>query len=167
VSEFDEHIREQIPRLRRYARALMGERSRADDLVQDTLERAWTRFHLWRRGSNLRAWLFTVMHNVFVNQHRGGPARGATVALDDTPEIAVRDGADASMQVRDLTRSLEQLPTEFREVLLLVGLEQMTYEEVAEILQIPLGTVMSRLARGRERLHALMSGQAPTLRRVK
>ncbi len=167
MSEFDEFIRDQVPRLRRYARALLGERSRADDLVQDTLERAWTRFHLWQRGSNLRAWLFTVMHNVFVNQHRKN-SREAAVALDDAPEIAVNDGAAQSMDVRDLTKALTQLPAEFREVLLLVSVEQMSYEEVAEVLNVPLGTVMSRLSRGRARLRALLSGEStPPLRRVK
>lgn len=167
MSEFDEFIREQVPRLRRYARALAGERSRADDLVQDTLERAWTRFHLWQRGSNLRAWLFTVMHNVFVNQHRKN-SRNTTVALDDAPEIPVQDGASQSMDMRDLTRALAQLPLEYREVLLLVSVEQMSYEEVADVLKIPLGTVMSRLSRGRARLRALLSGEeSPPLRRVK
>ena len=161
-------IAEHIPRLRRYARALTGERSRADDLVQDTLERAWTRFHLWERGSNLRAWLFTVMHNVFVNQHNKNKTQ-RTESLDDAaPELAVPDNAQQSLQVRDLHKALEQLSLEYREVVLLVGLEQMSYAEVAEILKIPLGTVMSRLARGREQLRALLSGQAPApLRRVK
>jgi len=161
-------IAEHIPRLRRYARALTGERSRADDLVQDTLERAWTRFHLWQRGSNLRAWLFTVMHNVFVNQHNKNKTQ-RTESLDDaTPELTVPDDTQQSLQLRDLYKALEQLSLEYREVLLLVGLEQMSYAEVAEILKIPLGTVMSRLARGREQLRALLSGQAPApLRRVK
>ena len=168
MSDFDQLIIEQIPRLRRYARALSGDRSRADDLVQDTLERAWTRFHLWQRGSNLRAWLFSVMHNVFANQHQRNKNQ-RTESLDDTaPELSVVDSADSSLQQRDLHKALEQLSPEYREVLLLVGLEQMSYEETAEILKIPLGTVMSRLARGRERLRVLMSGEAPvTLRRIK
>jgi len=166
MSDFNELIIEQIPRLRRYARALVGERARADDLVQDTLERAWSRFHLWQHGSNLRAWLFTVMHNIFVNQYRSSD-RGRTTAIDDTIEIAVRDGSDDAMQMRDLHRSLAQLPDDYREVILLVGVEQLTYEEASDVLRVPLGTVMSRLSRARERLHALMSGQAKTLRRVK
>lgn len=167
MTEFDEFIRDQIPRLRRYARALMGERSRADDLVQDTLERAWTRFHLWRRGSNLRAWLFTVMHNVFVNQYRR-QLKTAALTLDEAAEPAVQDGAPQSMDMRDLLKALEQLPADFREVLLLVSVEQMTYEEVAEVLSVPLGTVMSRLSRGRAQLRALLSGEAsPALWRVK
>ena len=167
MSNFDELIQDQIPRLRRYALALVGDRTRADDLVQDTLERALTRFHLWRRGRNVRAWLFTIMHNIFVNQHHAERARGTAVDLDESTDTPVGDRADLSMQVRDLQKALEQLPVENREVLLLVGLEQLTYEEVAEILGIPLGTVMSRLSRGRERLHSLMSGQTPALRRVK
>ncbi|MEK6748055.1 MAG: RNA polymerase sigma factor [Pseudomonadota bacterium] len=166
MSKFEELIVEQIPRLRRYARALVGERARADDLVQDTLERAWTRFHLWRHGSNLRAWLFTVMHNVFVNQYRNGD-RGRTSSLDENFEIPMRDGSEVSMQMRDLHNSLAQLPDDFREVILLVGVEQLTYEEVSEVLNIPLGTVMSRLSRAREKLHVLMSGQVKPLRRIK
>ena len=167
MSHFNELILEQIPRLRRYALALVGERSRADDLVQDTLERAWTRFHSWRRGSNLRAWLFTIMHNVFINQHHSTQSHGTSVALNETIDTPMKDSAEVSMQVRDLQKALEQLPVENREVLLLVGLEQLTYEEAAEVLNIPLGTVMSRLSRGRERLQLLMSGQTSVLRRVK
>ena len=146
-----------IPRLRRYARALAGDSHRADDLVQDTLERALAKFHLWRRGSDLRAWLFTIMHNVFINQLK---AR-RELALDD----AVADGLQSApqsdpLELRDLDAALRQLPVEQREVLLLVGLEQLSYAEVAKALGIPIGTVMSRLSRGRERLRAVMSGNA-------
>ena len=146
-----------IPRLRRYARALAGDSHRADDLVQDTLERALAKFHLWRRGSDLRAWLFTIMHNVFINQLK---AR-RELALDD----AVADGLQSApqsdpLELRDLDAALRQLPVEQREVLLLVGLEQLSYTEVSKALSIPVGTVMSRLSRGRERLRALMSGTA-------
>jgi RNA polymerase sigma-70 factor, ECF subfamily len=146
-----------IPRLRRYARALAGDSHRADDLVQDTLERALAKFSLWRRGSDLRAWLFTIMHNVFINQLK---AR-RELALDD----AVEDGLQSPLQsdpleVRDLDAALRRLPVEQREVLLLVGLEQLSYAEVSKALSIPVGTVMSRLSRGRERLRAVMSGTA-------
>ncbi len=154
---------EYIPRLRRYARALAGERSRADDLVQDTLERALVKFHLWQPGSDLRAWLFTIMHNVFINQLRS-QAAGLTVGLDDEAlPMAVRPTQSDWLEVRDLQASLLQLPDEQREVLLLVGLEQMTYEETAGVLGIPIGTVMSRLSRARERLRALLAngGAAP------
>ena len=149
-----------IPRLRRYARALTGERARADDLVQDTLERALIKLHLWQPGSDLRAWLFTLMHNVFINQLRAQSAR-STVELDDeAAQVAVRPTQTDGLEVRDLQAALLRLPEEQRAVLLLVGLEQMTYEETAGVLGIPVGTVMSRLSRGRERLRALLAGGA-------
>jgi RNA polymerase sigma-70 factor (ECF subfamily) len=151
-----ERIVELIPRLRRYARALVGDRARADDLVQDTLERAWNKFHLWRPGSDLRAWLFTVMHNVHINQIR---ATRDFVELDDeSAEMAVAGVQGASLEIRDLERALVLLPVEQREVLLLVGLEDLSYAEVAEVLGIPIGTVMSRLSRAREKMRVLMLG---------
>ena len=147
-----------IPRLRRYARALTGERARADDLVQDTLERALIKLHLWQTGSDMRAWLFTLMHNVFINQLRTQAGR-LTVALDDeAAQVAVRPTQSDGLEVRDLQAALLRLPEEQREVLLLVGLEQMTYEETAGVLAIPIGTVMSRLSRARERLRGLLAG---------
>lgn len=148
-----------IPRLRRYARALMGERAGADDLVQDTVERGWLKLASWRRGSDMRAWLFAIMHNLHADQLRRPALR--TVALDDdaAPPCAP-PGADP-LALRDMDAALALLPAEQREVLLLVALEEMTYEEVAGALGIPLGTVMSRLSRGRERLRLLMLGQAP------
>ena len=146
-----------IPRLRRYARALAGDSHRADDLVQDTLERAMAKFHLWRRGSDLRAWLFTVMHNVFINQLK---AR-LELALDEAVEDALQSAPLSDpLELRDLDAALRQLPAEQREVLLLVGLEQLSYAEVSKVLSIPVGTVMSRLSRGRERLRAVISGAA-------
>jgi RNA polymerase sigma-70 factor (ECF subfamily) len=160
-------IAEQVPRLRRYARALTGDRTRADDLVQDTLERAWSKLHQWRRGSDIRAWMFSIMHNVLVNQIRQRHA--ATVPLDDEAlEIPVRATQTDGLEMRDLAAAVARLPVEYREVILLVGLEQMGYEEAAQVLGVPLGTVMSRLSRGRERLRALMAGATtPMLRRVK
>jgi RNA polymerase sigma-70 factor (ECF subfamily) len=153
-----------IPRLRRYARALVGERHAADDLVQDTLERALNKFHLWRPGSDLRAWLFAIMHNVFVNQLR---ARGARPEepLDESFDIAAAAAGDR-LEVRDLDTALARLPVEQREVVLLVGLEELSYAEAARALGIPIGTVMSRLFRGRERLRALLAG-APALPNLK
>ncbi len=162
-------IAQLIPRLRRYARALTGDRSTADDLVQDTLERALSRFHLWRRGSDLRAWLFTIMHNIYVNQARSG-RRHQHEALEDEPAAeAMRTREPDWLELRDLDSALARLPHEQRAVLLLVGLEQHTYEEAARVLDIPLGTVMSRLSRGRERLRAILGGdaRAATLKIVK
>jgi RNA polymerase sigma factor (sigma-70 family) len=155
-------IVELIPRLRRYARALVGDRARADDLVQDTLERAWNKFHLWRPGSDLRAWLFTVMHNVHVNQVRA--SRDHAVLDDESPEMAVAGVQGASLEMRDLERALALLPAEQREVVLLIALEDMSYAEVAGALEIPIGTVMSRLSRAREKLRALMHGTPVTVR---
>ena len=167
MNDIRESIVEHIPRLRRYARAMTGNSTRADDLVQDTLERAWSRRYLWRHGSDLRAWLFTIMHNIFVNQLRQNRERHGHVPFDDDNESSAPIASDHGLAMRDLARALEQLPAEYREVVLLVGLEQMSYNEVAKVLDVPLGTVMSRLSRGRERLRALMSGQAAVLRRVK
>ena len=151
---------EVIPRLRRYARALTGDRNAADDLVQDTLERAWTKFHLWRRGSDLRAWLFTIMHNVHVNQLRGRRSEFASPIDDEHVDPPTRPTQTDMLEVRDIDSSLQRLPVEQREVLLLVALERMSYQETANALGIPIGTVMSRLSRARERLRALLKGEA-------
>ena len=151
---------ELIPRLRRYARALVGDRATADDLVQDTLERAWAKLHLYRRGTDLRAWLFTVMHNVHVNKVRA--MRSTDVLDEDMPELALRAPQGDALVMRDLDRSISLLPSEQRAVLLLVTLEDMSYEEVARTLGIPIGTVMSRLSRAREKLRGMMLGQSST-----
>jgi RNA polymerase sigma factor (sigma-70 family) len=147
-----------IPRLRRYARALVGDRATADDLVQDTLERAWAKLHLYRRGTDLRAWLFTVMHNVHVNRVRA--ARPTDMLEDEMPELAQRAPQGDTLLVRDLDRAIARLPAEQAAVLLLVTLEEMSYEEVSQTLGIPIGTVMSRLSRAREKLRAMMLGQS-------
>ena len=148
---------ELIPRLRRYARALVGDRTTADDLVQDTLERAWAKLHLYRRGTDLRAWLFTVMHNVHVNRIRA--TRATDPLEDEMPELAQRGTQPDALLMRDLDRAIARLPADQRAVLLLVTLEEMSYEEVARTLGIPIGTVMSRLSRAREKLRAMMLGQ--------
>ncbi len=149
---------ELIPRLRRYARALVGDRAGADDLVQDTLERAWAKLHLYRRGTDLRAWLFTVMHNVHVNRVRA--TRTTDVLQEEMPELAQSGAQGDALLLRDLDRAIAQLPADQRAVLLLVTLEEMSYDEVARTLGIPIGTVMSRLSRAREKLRTLMSGQS-------
>lgn len=156
----------ELPRLRRYARAMLGDRAAADDLVQDTLERAWSRFAQWRAGSDLRAWLFGIMHNLRVDQLRRGSL--PTLSLDDDAcEVPTRPTQSDRLEVMDLESALRQLPDDQREVLLLVGLEEMTYAEIAAALGIPIGTVMSRLSRGRERLRQIMDGrQAGTNLRV-
>ena len=152
-----------VPRLRRYARALAGNRDDADDLVQDTLERAWAKSALWRGVADMRGWLFGIMHNLHVDGVRR--PRVATQAMDDdTPEIAVAPTQGERLAVLDLQAALDLLPMEQKEIVLLVALEDMSYAEVASTLGIPIGTVMSRLSRGRERLRALMDGRAAPVR---
>jgi RNA polymerase sigma-70 factor (ECF subfamily) len=148
---------EQLPGLRRYARVLAGDAWAADDLVQDTLERACTKWQLWVVGTDLRAWLFTLMHNLYLNQRRGAAAKLAVVNIDDAQEQlpAIEASAD---EVLDLDRCLRQLPADQRAVLLLVTLEDMSYEDTAKVLGIPVGTVMSRLSRARSRLRELLEG---------
>jgi RNA polymerase sigma-70 factor (ECF subfamily) len=156
----DDHpILQHIPRLRRYARVLTVDRYAADDLVQDTLERAWNKFHLWRPGSDLRAWLFAIMHNVFVNQMRSRRLDLEQV-MEDPPSPAVRATQADGLELADLERAFAQLTTEHREVLMLVGVEQMKYDEVSRTLNIPVGTVMSRLSRARDRLRQQLEGGA-------
>ncbi|MCX7892034.1 MAG: RNA polymerase sigma factor [Burkholderiales bacterium] len=163
-----EAVASHIPRLRRYARALVGDRHRADDLVQDTLERALTKLHLWRPGSDMRAWLFAIMHNLYVNQARA--RRSGIASLEDIAEPPAPGGAVDRLEIRDLQAALAAIPAEQRAVVLLVGLEEMSYAEAARALGVPIGTVMSRLARGRERLRQLLAsgaGAAPSLKVVK
>lgn len=169
MQEFGTQVMPHLPRLRRYARALTGERAAADDLVQDTLERACNKLHLWRRGSDLRAWLFTIMHNVFVNQVRGRAALPLVPLNDEIMGLPAHTAQSDRLEIRDLDTALARLPDEQREVLLLVGLEQLSYEEAAKALGIPIGTVMSRLWRARERLRCLMAGlpEVATLKVIK
>jgi RNA polymerase sigma-70 factor (ECF subfamily) len=155
LQETQKQIEQNIPRLRRYARSLMKNSWEADDLVQVALVRALTKVHLWREGTDLRAWLFTIMHNEYVNSVRKSVRQGVTANLDDVT-VATMDTQSSRMRLRDLERALDKLPAEQRQVLLLVGVEDMTYEEVAEIVSVPVGTVRSRLSRGREALRALM-----------
>lgn len=149
---------EHLPRLRRYAIALTRDQEHAEDLLQDTLERAYRKWHLWLPGSNLRAWLFSVMHNVYMNQRARDAKRPAAVSLDEAINESTAARNEMHMETRDLLTALAKLPDEQREVVLLVCLEDMKYEEAAYILRIPIGTVRSRLARGRERLRRLMEG---------
>jgi RNA polymerase sigma-70 factor (ECF subfamily) len=161
---FDEHI----PRLRRYARALTGDRAQADDLVQECLARAWEKLSLWRRGSDLRAWLFTILHNLYVNELRRSKRRPQLFAPDDEALDAPRRATqEDGLALRDLEAALNGLPPEQRAVLLLVAVEDMSYGEVAKTLAIPVGTVMSRLSRARERLRLQLNDEGPALRRVK
>ena len=161
-----------IPDLRRYARSLTGDAWAADDLVQDTLERACDRWQLWSAGSDLRAWLFTLMHNLFVDGARRALRQQGRVDVDEVANELVAPGGGAD-QALDLQRCLLRLPDDQREALLLVSLQDLSYEDVARITGVPVGTVMSRLSRARHRLRELMEGTRPAssavtpLRRLK
>ena len=152
-----ERIVPHIAGLRRYARLLTGDSHRADDLVQDTLLRACAKWTLWRPDSDLRAWLFTIMHNLFINQLRAAPP--ASVQLEDMVEAGHVE--DPSLGI-DLERALARLPEDQREVLLMVTVEDFSYAEVARVTGVPIGTVMSRLSRGRRQLRAAMAGTRET-----
>ncbi|MBX6366765.1 MAG: sigma-70 family RNA polymerase sigma factor [Rhodospirillales bacterium] len=150
-------IEEEIPRLRRYARALTRDFNTADDLVQDCLARALGKVHLWQRGSDLRAWLFTILHNQFVNQVRRSAREGTAIAAqENSRNLSSGPSQSTRLELRDLQRAMAKLPEEQRAVILLVGLEGMRYEEVATVLNVPVGTVRSRLSRGRDMLRQLM-----------
>ena len=152
-----------LPRLRRYARALVNRHEDADDLVQDTLERACAKAELWAGVADMRAWLFSMMHNLHVDGVRRPKLHTVTMD-DDTPEVPVAATQGDRLAVLDLQAALDLLPVEQKEVLLLVALEDMAYAEVALALGIPIGTVMSRLSRGRERLRGLMADRAEPVR---
>ena len=161
-----------IPRLRRYARLLTGDAARADDLVQDTLARAWEKRRLWRTGSDLRAWLFTIMHNVHINQLALARRDGANISIDADPgnaswQLPVRANQLDRVELLEIAQQIGRLPPDQREVLLLAAVEELRYEEIASVLSIPMGTVMSRLSRAREKLRRLIAEPASTLRVVK
>lgn len=151
-----------VPRLRRYAYRLIKNRELADDLVQDTLERALKHLALFKSGTNLCSWLCAIMRNAFANQTRKASARAVHVSMDN--DVFAHDGLMAPdqtslLEIRDLDYALNRLPARQREVVLLVGLNDLSYADTARALDIPVGTVMSRLSRGRERLRELMAGQ--------
>ena len=156
-------LEDEIPRLRRYARALSRDTSRADDLVQSCLVRAIAKQHLWQEGTDLRAWLFTILHNQNVNDVRRSAREGTAIPVEEVAgALPVAATVFDSLQLRDLNRAIGRLPDEQRQVILLVSLEGMLYEGVTEILGIPIGTVRSRLSRGRETLRVLMGMREET-----
>ena len=158
-----------IPALRRYAVALLRSRDEADDLVHDCLARALDKLHTRREEADIRSWLFTIMHNHFISQVRRRRSRPAPETLDDSHEKAAGQRAtqEDALLWRDLQRGLALLPEEQRSVILLVSVEDLSYAEAAQVLGVPIGTVMSRLARGRDRLREHIGQPAPALRRVK
>jgi len=161
-----------IPRLRRYARVLTGDATRADDLVQDTLARAWEKRRLWQAGTDLRAWLFTVMHNVYVNQLALLRREAGNISLDADAsglawQLPVRGNQLDRVELMEVVAQMGRLTADQREVLLLAAVEEMRYEEIAAVLAVPIGTVMSRLSRARMKLRHLVAEPAATMRVVK
>jgi len=157
MNDFGRLLEKEILRLRRYAHALTRSVSRADDLVQDTLVRAIAKQRCWQWGSNLRAWLFTLMHNQNVNGVRRSAREGMAVEFDDKwPFPTAATDPTAGLSLRDLDRALARISEEQRQVILLIGLEDISYKEAATILDVPIGTIRSRLSRGREALRTLM-----------
>ena len=152
-------IEPHIPALRRYARALVRNAASADDLVQDCLERAVSRWHQRREG-DARPWLFTILHNLAVSQFRQQATRGTHVALDAASEYDVRQDAvqENKLIYQDVMDKLARLPEDQRAVLLLIAVEDLTYADAAKVLNVPIGTVMSRLSRARDRLQQELEG---------
>lgn len=168
MTPLERQIEAEIPGLRRYARALSGNAAQADDLVQDCLERALARLVLWPRHGNVRAWLFTILRNVWIDELRRRKARPEQGGLDEAAGGAAAAPSQTDrLAVRDMVAALAQLAPEQREAVLLVGLEGLSYAEVATVTGVPVGTVMSRLKRGRDRLAQLMHGGEAAIRRVK
>lgn len=148
-----------IPPLRRYARALLRGRDDADDLVQDTLERALARWHQHRRSASARAWLFTILHNLAMDRLRRRARQGSTERIEDVTDARLTTPATqtAGIDQRDLLSLIAKLPEDQQSVLLLIGVEDLSYAESAAVLDIPIGTIMSRLSRGRERLRRMLA----------
>ena len=147
-----------IPALRRYAFALLKHEGDADDLVQDCLERAISRWGQRRADGEVRTWLFSILHNLAVSRFRQTRRRGAGVTLEDAPvsALAALPAQDHAVRHKELLRALDQLSADQRSVLLLVSVEDLSYAEAARVLGVPIGTVMSRLSRAREALRELM-----------
>ncbi len=159
MTEFAYMVSEHIPNLRRYARVLVRDAVHAEDLVQDCLERAISREHLWQQGTNLRAWLFTILHNLYINQYlRHGGSATVVPLMEEHSLVSCPARQFHSMTLKDLARAFDDLPEQEQQVVLLVGLEGMQYEDAAQTLGVPMGTVKSRLSRARRRLRRLMDG---------
>ena len=156
MSDLTREIAPHLPRLRRYARSLLRDSARADDLVQDTMVRALEKAHLYQHDTNLRGWLVTIMHNEHVNatrRHMRGPSY---VSDDAVGELGRAETQEAPVELRELRRAVGRLPQEQRVPLLLHWLRGLKYEEIAAKMGVPLGTVQSRISRARKALRAMI-----------
>jgi len=175
MDELLSQVEPMIPALRRYARGLLKDRETADDIVQDCLERIimnWSR----RRDPNARPWAFAILHNLAINRIRQESRRSGTVTIDDMPEAtaAVAAGQEQTLFGQDVLAAIERLPPDYRSILLLISVEDLSYAEAAMVLDVPIGTVMSRLSRAREQLKLILetkpegaASAGPYIRRVK
>jgi len=148
-------IANEIPRLRRYALSLVGEVEAADDLVQDTLERAIRKRHLWGRRGPIQAWLCRVLFSVFLNKCAVRAKRQRDIGLEDAPQLWQRPAQEDRAHCREVARAMKRLPGEQRAAIALTAVEGLAYQEAADILDIPVGTLRSRLSRGRDALRAM------------
>lgn len=151
--DFKQRVEAEIPCLRRYALKLTRNRLAAEELVQECLVRGLSKQHLWREGTNLRAWLCTILHNQYINEIRRMVREGTVVELSEVDEqLACPAAQDKVLEWRDMRHALGQLTQGQREAVILIGLDGWSYERTAEVAGVPVGTVRSRLSRGRERL---------------
>lgn len=175
MDELLSQVEPMIPALRRYARGLLKDRETADDIVQDCLERVvvnWSR----RRDANARPWVFAILHNLAVNRIRQESRRSGTVTIEDMQEAtaAVAASQEQTLFGQDVLAAIERLPPDYRSILLLISVEDLSYAEAAMVLDVPIGTVMSRLSRAREQLKLILETKpegaataGPYIRRVK
>ncbi len=155
-------VANEVPYLRRFARGLTNDPVYADDLVQDTIERAITRLHLFEQNRKLRTWLYTILRNLYINELRKQGRRGTHMSIDDVLESSLSEGPSQSDKIIeiDIKQAIMALPDEQREVLVLVALEEVTYEEAAKIVDVPVGTIMSRLSRARSKLKEILGHES-------
>lgn len=154
-------IEGEIPRLRRYARYLTRDADQADDLVQEALTRSIAKIHTWQPGTNLRAWLFVILRNAYISEvRRANRAPTDRSVPEDHPGLAVAGGHESRIALFELRQAFDTLSVEHREVLHLVAVEGLKYEEAAEVLEIPVGTVRSRLSRARTALRLRLEGES-------
>lgn len=157
-TEFQDALVPYIPQLRRYAQGLTQDPEAADDLVQDALLRAMDKRHLWKAGGNMRAWLYRILHNTFVNNQRRARVRRTESVDDHEAQMGTAARQHDGVVLRSLETALHRLPPAHREVVMLVGVEGLSYEEAAGIIGCPVGTIRSRLSRARETLKQHLDG---------
>jgi RNA polymerase sigma-70 factor (ECF subfamily) len=169
MSDLTVELEPHIPALRRYAWALLRHREAADDLVQDCLERAISRWHLHRKGTSTRAWLLSIQRNLFLNDRRRRGRQGTLTELTDNDMALLQDPyAERSLMARDALSLIDAMPEDQKSLLLLIAVEDLSYHEAALVFGVPEGTIMSRLSRARAALRQMVEGgERVTLRRVK